>query len=122
MSFTIKRIDHVQLAAPKGGETDARQFYSGLLGFEEIEKPPVLKARGGVWFKLGEVQLHIGVEEPFTPAKKAHPAFEVLELDALREHIKAIGIEVIEDDNLPGAFRFYVQDPFGNRLEFLQWQ
>ncbi|CEG26987.1 VOC family protein [Bacillus sp. B-jedd] len=122
MSFAIKRIDHVQIAAPKGKETEAREFYSGLLGFEEIEKPPVLKARGGAWFRSGDVQVHIGVEEPFSPAKKAHPAFEVKGLEALREQLKKNGVHVIDDDNLPGATRFYAFDPFGNRLEFLQWQ
>lgn len=122
MSFAIKRIDHVQLAAPKGRETEAREFYSGLLGLEEIEKPPVLQARGGAWFKFGDVQVHVGVEEPFFPAKKAHPAFEVLGLEALREKLIVNGVQVLDDDNLPGAIRFYAHDPFGNRLEFLQWQ
>lgn len=77
MRFSIDRIDHVQVAAPAGGESEARRFYTGILGLNEIEKPESLKARGGVWFEFADFQLHVGVEEPFAPAKKAHPAFRV---------------------------------------------
>ncbi|RHW38055.1 glyoxalase [Neobacillus notoginsengisoli] len=122
MSYMLKQIDHVQLAAPEGCEDEARKFYAGIFGFEEMEKPPVLKKRGGAWFKFGSVQLHIGVEELFVPAKKAHPAFEVDNLEALKDHLENNGIQVTEDDHLPGASRFYVNDPFGNRLEFLEWK
>ncbi|WP_409276006.1 VOC family protein [Neobacillus sp. SCS-31] len=121
MEFAFKQLDHVQLAAPKGCEEDARAFYGNLLGFTEIEKPPVLKKKGGAWFQNGTIQLHIGVEDPFLPAKKAHPAFEIENLDGLKAHLKENGVDVIEDDNLPGANRFYAADPFGNRLEFLEW-
>ncbi|ALC90827.1 glyoxalase [Bacillus sp. FJAT-18017] len=121
MAYELKKIDHIQLTAPKGSEKEARKFYSEILGFSEVDKPPVLKKKGGAWFQTGSIQLHIGVEEPFVPAKKAHPAFEVGKLEELKEHLKRQGIEVIEDDNLPGAKRFFVSDPFGNRLEFLEW-
>ncbi|MCY9187635.1 VOC family protein [Bacillus mojavensis] len=122
MTFHFLEIDHIQLAAPKGCETAARQFYGGILGFQEIEKPDELKARGGVWFTFGNRQLHIGIEEPFVPAKKAHPAFEVLNIEGLKEHVKLNGIAIVEDNKLPGADRFYISDPFGNRLEMLEWQ
>lgn len=114
------RIDHVQIAAPPGCEAAARDFYGSLLGMKEIEKPPVLRARGGCWFECGTQQLHIGVEREFRPARKAHPAFAVLDIDELREALRGRGIAVIDDDNLPGARRFYAEDPWGNRLEFVE--
>ena len=119
--FVFKAIDHIQLAAPKGSENRARKFFIDILGFEEMEKPEKLKKRGGVWFRNGNTQIHIGVEEPFAPAKKAHPAFEVENIEAMKKHLIANGIEVIEDNNLPGANRFYTLDPFGNRIEMLEW-
>ncbi|OLS40405.1 VOC family protein [Bacillus sp. MRMR6] len=119
--FRFKAIDHVQLAAPKGGEDTARGFFKDILGFEEIEKPEELRKRGGVWFKNGSTQLHIGIEEPFVPARKAHPAFEVENIVLLKTHLNANGVDVIEDNKLPGANRFYVSDPFGNRIEILEW-
>lgn len=122
MGYKIKAIDHVQLAAPKGGEFQARRFYQDILGFEEIEKPETLKANGGVWFQFGHVQIHIGIEEPFFPAKKAHPAFEIENLASLMQHLQENGVDVMEDNKLPGATRFYAHDPFGNRLEFLEWK
>lgn len=121
MTFHFKAIDHIQLAAPKGGEDKARTFFNGILGFTEVEKPEELKKRGGVWFEFGNYQVHIGIEEPFSPAKKAHPAFEIENIEAFTEHLKMHGIDIIKDDNLPGAKRFYVDDPFGNRLEILEW-
>jgi catechol 2,3-dioxygenase-like lactoylglutathione lyase family enzyme len=105
------RLDHVQVAAPAGGEEAARAFYGGVLGLQEVEKPEALRARGGVWFE----QLHVGVEEGFAPARKAHPAFAVDDLDALAARIG----DVQWDDAVPGTRRFYANDPFGNRLEFL---
>ncbi|MBD8006228.1 VOC family protein [Bacillus norwichensis] len=121
MLYSFTGIDHVQLAAPKGSENKARSFFNGVLGMEEILKPENLVKRGGVWFKCGAHQLHIGIQEDFIPAKKAHPAFHVENLEGLREQIIEKGIKVIEDEPLEGAKRFYVNDPFGNRLEFLQW-
>ncbi|PLR95108.1 VOC family protein [Bacillus sp. T33-2] len=121
MEFSFKAIDHIQLAAPKGSEDMAREFFGNTLGFAEIEKPEELKKRGGVWFGIGKVQIHIGIEEPFIQARKAHPAFEVENIKALMKHLKENNIEIIEDNNLPGAERFYVNDPFGNRIEILEW-
>ncbi|WP_188207205.1 VOC family protein [Alkalibacillus aidingensis] len=121
MSFAIKRLDHVQLAAPRDTEDEARQFFSDVLGFIEIEKPDELKKRGGVWFEFGDSQLHIGVEEPFSPAKKAHPAFEVTDLEALMTQLDQHHVSYQHDDKLPGAKRIYTTDPFGNRLEILEW-
>jgi len=121
MTFTFKAIDHIQLAAPKGCEEEARRFFNGILGFEEIEKPETLKKNGGVWFGYGNIQIHVGVEDPFSPAKKAHPAFEVENIEELKQHLLENNIKIIEDNNLPGANRFYVSDPFGNRIEVLEW-
>lgn len=121
MGFAFKKIDHVQLAAPKGCEEKAREFFSGILGLEEVEKPEELKKRGGVWFEFASFQLHIGVEESFSPAKKAHPAFVVENIEALKTHLQERDVQFTEDDNLPGANRIYVNDPFGNRLEILEW-
>src|SRR4051795_9478095 len=88
MSFAIKKIDHIQLAAPKGCEEAAREFFSGILGLTEVEKPEELKKRGGVWFEFGTFQLHIGIEDPFLPAKKAHPALIVENIEGLKSHLK----------------------------------
>lgn len=117
----ITGVDHVQLAMPRGREDDARAFYGGLLGLEELAKPPALRARGGVWFATGAQQLHLGVEEPFAPARKAHPALAVGagDLDAFAAALAAAGVPVAWDDAIPGVRRFYVADPFGNRLELL---
>ena len=106
------QLDHVQVVAPPGCEEAARAFYGDVLGLRELEKPASLAARGGVWFE----HLHVGVEEPFAPARKAHPAFVVDDLDALAARIG----DVQWDDAVPGVRRFYAADPFGNRLEFLQ--
>ncbi|MEK3993377.1 VOC family protein [Psychrobacillus sp. FSL K6-2365] len=121
MSFAFKSIDHVQLAAPKGSEIIAKHFFGEILGFQEVEKPEVLKKRGGVWFQFGNYQIHIGIEEPFSPAKKAHPAFQVENLEALKTHLMKHEVHFIVDTDLPGANRIYVNDPFGNRIEILEW-
>jgi len=122
MTYTIKAIDHIQLAAPKGSEYQARHFYSTILGCKEVEKPGTLRKNGGVWFAFGTVQIHIGIEDPFIPAKKAHPALEIENLYALKQHLQTNNVVIIDDNNLPGANRFYAHDPFGNRLEFLEWK
>lgn len=114
------RIDHIQLAAPPGCEDAAREFYGALLGCAEIAKPSSLQARGGCWFRCGDHQLHIGVESDFRPAKKAHPAFAVDDLDQLRAILQSHNVKITDDDSLPGTRRFYAEDPFGNRLEFVQ--
>ena len=116
--MTVTGIDHVQVAAPAGCEAEARAFYGALLGLEELPKPQPLAARGGCWFRAGAQELHVGVEEPFTPARKAHPSFVVSDLDGLAARLTGEGIEVTWDDEIPGTKRFYAADPFGNRLEF----
>ena len=97
----ILALHHVQLAMPRGAEVRARAFYIGVLGFEETEKPEILKGRGGLWFVAAGAALHLGVEEPFVPARKAHPAFR-------------------DGEDLPGFRRIYLDDPFGNRIELLE--
>ena len=120
MNFSILQIDHVQLAAPKGSEDRARHFFGDILGLKEIEKPEILKKRGAVWFLIGNQQLHIGIEEPFSPAKKAHPAFEIEQIEALKRHLTNNKIDYQVDHLLPGANRIFLHDPFGNRIELLE--
>jgi catechol 2,3-dioxygenase-like lactoylglutathione lyase family enzyme len=114
-------LDHVQIAAPPGCEPAARRFFGELLGLPEIEKPKPLRARGGAWFALGDRQLHVGVEADFEPARKAHVALRVegAELDRLAERLAAAGAPVTWDEALPDERRFYSEDPWGNRIEFL---
>ncbi|MEU6226249.1 VOC family protein [Streptomyces sp. NPDC047042] len=116
----IAAIDHVQLAAPAGAEDELRAFYVDVLGMAEIPKPPVLAARGGCWFRAGSVQLHLGVENEFRAARKAHPGLRVTDIEAYAARLEARGVRVTWDDTLPGHLRFYTQDPVGNRLEFLE--
>ncbi|HWB70354.1 MAG TPA: VOC family protein [Solirubrobacterales bacterium] len=115
------QLDHVQVAAPEGCEEAARRFYGELIGLAEVDKPEALRARGGVWFALADRQLHIGVDDRFAPARKAHPAFSVpaAELDSLAARLQSAGAGVTWDKTLPGRRRFYCEDPWGNRLEFL---
>ena len=115
----IKDIDHIQIAIPPNEEDRARAFYGWLLGMEEVEKPAHLRARGGVWYQLGDRQVHLGVQGDFRPATKAHPAFLVDDLQFLQEALERHGYPIISDEPLPGFARFYSWDPFGNRLEFL---
>lgn len=103
---------------PPGREGDARAFYGGVLGLEEVPKPQSLAGRGGCWFRAHEVELHVGAEENFTPARKAHPALVVKGLDELERRLLADGRDVAHDAELVGFRRFYASDPFGNRLEF----
>ena len=116
----ITGLDHLQLVMPAGAEAEARAFYGDLLGLKELAKPPELASRGGVWFALGTQALHLGVDTPFAPARKAHPAFTVSNLDALRARLGAAHITTVDDTAVPHVRRFYAADPFGNRLEFLQ--
>jgi len=120
LSVRILGIDHVQVAAPEGCEPEARAFYGGLLGLEELEKPEPLRARGGCWFRAGTAELHVGIETPFAPARKAHPGLVVDDLAALTSRLRAEGIDVTPDDTIPGIERAHVADPFGNRLELRQ--
>lgn len=116
----ITGLDHVQLAMPPNQEDRAREFYGSLLGLMEVSKPEQLASRGGCWFQSGRVAVHLGVQQDFVPAKKAHPAFIVSDLDALRERLANAGYEVIVDTSVPGVKRVHSSDPFGNRLEFIQ--
>jgi catechol 2,3-dioxygenase-like lactoylglutathione lyase family enzyme len=116
----VRRIDHVLLAMPAGRENDARAFYQAILGIPEVEKPPQLAARGGCWFEAGELKVHLGVEKDFAPARKAHPAFIVDDLQGLIGHLKQAGCQLVEDAPLPGYDRIFVDDPFGNRIELMQ--
>ena len=118
--MTVTGITHVQLAAPPGCEEGARAFFGRLLGMQEISKPDTLAMRGGLWFACGAQELHVGVAPDFAPARKAHPAFSVSDFDALRERLAAAGVDVHDDDSIPGTRRFYSHDPFGNRIEFVE--
>jgi catechol 2,3-dioxygenase-like lactoylglutathione lyase family enzyme len=119
-THAFQRLHHVQLAIPPGGEDRCRAFWGEVLGMEEVAKPPVLAARGGCWFRGGAVEVHLGVEEDFQPARKAHPGILVDGLTALASRLEAAGVAVRWDGDFPGHDRFYADDPFGNRLEFLQ--
>ena len=116
----IDRLEHVQLAMPAGGEAEARAFYQDLFGIPEAPKPPNLAKRGGCWFERGALKVHLGVEEDFRPARKAHVAFLVDDVAALTAEVKRLGYETNEDEPLEGYIRTYVYDPFGNRLELMQ--
>jgi catechol 2,3-dioxygenase-like lactoylglutathione lyase family enzyme len=113
-------IDHVQLAMPAGSEARARDFYSGLLGMKEVPKPAALAKRGGCWFESGEVQIHLGVEADFRPARKAHPALQCSEYASMLQRLRKAGIEVTEPDDIPGVRRCHIHDPFGNRIELTE--
>jgi uncharacterized protein YcbX/catechol 2,3-dioxygenase-like lactoylglutathione lyase family enzyme len=113
-------IDHVQLAMPAGGEAKARMFYAGLLGLKEVTKPAALAGRGGAWFTSGGAQVHLGVEQPFQPARKAHPAFRVHGLAELVRQCEAAGYAITKDAPLPGQDRVHIADPFGNRIELIE--
>lgn len=116
----VYEIDHIQVAMPPGQEEKARSFYAGILGLPEVPKPPNLVKRGGVWFQQGNLKVHLGVEQVFRPARKAHPAFLVEGLAELVERCQKAGYAVTIDEPLTGYDRVYVTDPFGNRIEFLE--
>lgn len=113
-------LDHIQIAIPKGGEARARAFWCEVLGLSEIPKPEALQARGGLWLTLTGAELHLGVEEPFTPARKAHPGFVVADIDDIAARITTLGQTLRWEDTIKDRRRFFAEDPFGNRLEFLQ--
>lgn len=121
-------LHHVQVACPRGGEEDAHRFYAGALGLTEVAKPGALRERGGAWFRaygaLGTVtaEVHVGVEDPFAPARKAHPAFVVEDLDEAAESVRAAGFVVDDRERttFPGYLRFHTRDAAGNRVEVLQ--
>jgi len=115
----VQRIDHVQLAMPPGGEDRAREFYQGVLGIPEVPKPADMARRGGCWFESGDLKVHLGVEQQFRPARKAHPAFIVSDLVALVARLRSAGSPLTEDRSLTEYDRFFVEDPFGNRIELM---
>jgi catechol 2,3-dioxygenase-like lactoylglutathione lyase family enzyme len=124
------RLHHVQVAMPRGAEDDARRFYADALGMTEVEKPDDLEARGGAWFRAFDdsgtvtAEIHVGVEDPFVPARKAHPALVVdgpADLDALATRLERLGfdVDVSQRDTFPGHLRFHTHDGHGNRVEIL---
>ena len=116
----VTGLDHVQIVMPPGREQDARRFYAVLLGMTEVRKPDTLAPRGGCWFEARGTVVHVGVEEPFVAACKAHPAFRVGDLEQCRKELEKAGILIAADETLPDVRRVYAADPFGNRIEFIQ--
>ena len=116
----VTGIHHVQLAMPPSGEAAARRFYSDLLGIPEVPKPVELARRGGVWFETATIRIHLGVEQDFRPARKAHPGLLVADLRMLAEQLTNAGYNVTDGEPMQGYEHLYVNDPFGNRLELLQ--
>jgi catechol 2,3-dioxygenase-like lactoylglutathione lyase family enzyme len=119
MKIKIKRLNHVQLCVPPGAEPEAREFYGQLLGLAEIEKPAPLRANGGLWFEIADIQLHIGVERDQSKSKR-HPAFEVENIEAVRSYLEANGVRTKDEISLEGIERFSFFDPFDNRIELLE--
>lgn len=120
LGYALVGLHHVQLAIPPGTEELCRDFWGGVLGMTELKKPPALAARGGCWFRGGDLEVHLGVEEDFSPNRKAHPGILVTSLQALATRLEDHGVSVTWDDNFPGHNRFYAFDRLGNRLEFLE--
>ncbi|MBM7659550.1 catechol 2,3-dioxygenase-like lactoylglutathione lyase family enzyme [Bacillus mesophilus] len=120
MKININKLDHVQICIPFDHEDQARDFYSRILGLQEIEKPDSLKSNGGLWYKIGDIELHIGAEEMGSYKSKRHPAFQVEELQEVRSYLEISGISTFDEKPIPLVERFSFYDPFGNRIEFLQ--
>ncbi|MCK1794782.1 glyoxalase [Streptomyces sp. XM4193] len=120
VTFRIGGLHHVQISVPPGSEDECRRFWGDLLGMTEVRKPPALRARGGCWFRSGGLEVHLGVEADFAPARKAHPGILVHDLDALADRLTAHGREVTWNDDFPGYRRFHTADLLGNRLEFME--
>ena len=118
--MSVVGLHHVQIACPAGSEEELRGFYGGVLGLPEIPKPPVLAARGGVWFAAGAEEVHCGVEIPFAPARKAHPCLLVEQIEETARLVAQAGGEVRWDEAIPGVRRFHTDDPVGNRVEIQQ--
>ena len=116
----VTGIDHVQLACPAGSENALRGFWVGVLGMTELPKPPDLAVRGGAWFTSGTAVVHCGVEADFTPARKAHPALTVTDVDVVAGRLAEAGLPVTWDESIPGLRRFHTTDPVGNRVELQQ--
>ncbi len=121
MRIIFKRLDHVQICIPVGEEAAARKFYTDILGLTEIEKPVQLRANGGLWYQIGDVQLHLGVEAQINKSKR-HPAFEIVAIDQVRNYLWEKGIRIQEEIQVPGLSRFSFFDPFNNRIELLEYK
>ncbi|HEX8130617.1 MAG TPA: VOC family protein [Pyrinomonadaceae bacterium] len=119
MKINFRRLDHVQLCIPPDAEVRAREFYGGVLGLSEIEKPEPLRARGGLWFEIADIQLHIGVE-PDAGKSKRHPAFEVEDVEGVRAYLERNGVRTRDEIPLAGVKRFSLFDPFDNRIELIE--
>jgi catechol 2,3-dioxygenase-like lactoylglutathione lyase family enzyme len=122
LKIQVKRLDHVQICIPVGAEDEARAFYTDLLGFNEIEKPETLKTNGGLWYKVGDIELHIGVENRDGYNSKSHPAFEVQNIEEVRRYLEEKGVQTYDEKPIPNVIRFSFRDPFHNRIEFLEKQ
>ncbi len=112
-------LHHVQVSCPAGTEDVVRVFYGELLGLVEVPKPATLAQRGGVWFRGSGYELHVGVEDEFAPARKAHPAFLAEDVDEVASRLHEAGVEIRWDSDFPGYRRFHTADPNGNRVEVL---
>ncbi|MFC5972919.1 VOC family protein [Halomarina salina] len=115
-----RRIDHVQLCITPGSEALAREFYGDVLGFDEVEKPDSLADSGSIWFRAGDIELHLGIDEADAGTSTRHPAFEVGDLDTTRTYLEAYGVETLDETPIPGRERCTFRDPFGNRIELLE--
>ena len=123
MKIKFNRLNHIQICIPKNAEQKAREFYCGILGLEEIEKPEVLKANGGFWLLMNDIQIHIGTESMQANAdcqSKRHPAFEVEDLDQVKKYLLEQGVKIKEDQIIPGFKRFSLFDYWHNRIELMQ--
>lgn len=122
MGFELSHIDHIQLCIPHGSEEMAKIFYLTILPFQEIEKPEALKATGGFWCQSGSIVLHIGVEDGKEVKSKRHPAFVVKDLKSACAYLREKGVKIYEETPIPGVNRFSIRDPFGNRIELLEYR
>ena len=115
----FKRLDHIQICIPKGKEDEARKFYAGIIGLKEIPKPIELIPNGGLWFEIADIQLHIGTEDEISKSKR-HPAFEIENLNDIKEYLEDMKVIIKDETQIPGIERFSFTDPFGNRIELLR--
>ena len=116
-------IHHVNVTVPKSLEGAAKHFYGVVMALEEVPKPEGSRARGGAWYQVGPLQLHLSIEEPSRPecVSKRHVCYTVSNLAEAEERFRSAGVEILPDDvPTPGWSRFYVRDPGGNRLEIAQ--
>lgn len=117
--ISFKSLDHIQLCIPAGKEDEARKFYTGIIGLNEIQKPYKLVSNGGLWYEIAGIQLHIGIEDGINKSKR-HPAFEIKNIDEVKKYLVGKGVTIKEEVQIPGQKRFSFYDPFGNRIELLE--